>query len=295
MSFDFSSTTSSDDGSVIDISDLLPDNTNNTKGASSLLFDSPSKVDQKEDSTAKHESDGAGYNKIPELKEKASAKQPSEDSSKEDVPKEGSQDTIRIIMGESVKNWQRQRQRQRQNNPRRTSISTATRNAIHEKKISPENANQPSYIVVQQRDASSDSKTAEKAASVPIDFKKSHVEVHSTVGGSRVDIVEALSTSDEKQRRHTAKTVKRQLSQHGNQAPPTSSAFVDCIAIWDAERQAYTLEIPELIASDIRLAQSSIDRDNALEPNRGQRKQNPLQEQKQAEAQLLQSRKRRRL
>ncbi len=292
MSFDLSSTTSSDDGSVIDISALLPDNTNDTKGASALLFDSPSKVGQNDDDTANRQSDGiADKNNTPDLKQKASAKQTSEDSGKEDDQNKGSQDTVRTIIGESVKEWQRQRE----SNPSRTSISTSARNAIHEKSIPSDKANHQSYIVVQQRDASSNSKVTEKAASVPIDFMKSHVEVQPSVGGSRVDIVEASSTSDEMERRYTAKTVKRQLSQHGNQAPTTSSAFVDCIAIWDTERRAYILEIPELIVSDVRRVQSSADGDNALDQNRRQRKQNPLEQQQQAEAQLLQSRKRRRL
>jgi len=290
MSFDLSSTTSSDDASVVDISALLPDK---TKGASSLLFDSSSTVDRNDDDAIVRQKDLASDKNVTDLKEKNSAKSSLEGSDKKDIQNKGCQDTIRVVMGESVKNWRRQRQ----SSPRRTSVSTPTRIStkakpisnegtvpIHGNEISPGNAKQPSYIVIQQRDSS----TKVTDASNQIEFEESRLEVQPSVSGSipRVDILEA---SDNYERRYTAKTVKRQFSQNGNQTPLTSSGFVDCIAVWDPQRQVYRLEIPELIASNI----GSV----LLSPNEqiAACRKNREQQQKQAEAQRQDNRKRRRL
>ena len=216
MSFDLSSSTSSDEGSVVDISALLPDK-KETKGwaSSHLLDESSSSVG--DERTTKNQ---GGASKLTSKK------------STETIGKEAKDDgrTIRIVMGESVKTWQRQR------NPHRSDDSSVPNTK---------------YVVVQQSESSKNTKINQNYSSQNIDFEKSRLDVQKSMGGknARVDIIE---TNEDKEKRYSTKLCKL----------PTSSAFVDCVAIWDPQRQVYTLEIPELTAaSDSRLV-STLDEDD---------------------------------
>lgn len=236
MSFDLSSTTSSDEGSVVDISALLPDR-NETKA----LAEPSTSVEH--EPTTKNQGKTSKPECSSHLKEIDTK---SRSKSLETIGKETKNDdrTMRIVVGESVKTWQRQR------NPN-----------LHrtDKTLEPN----PKYITIQSSNSSSNSK---------VNFEKSRLEVQKSMGGktARVDIIE---TKKDEEKRQSTKLCK----------PPSSSAFVDCVAIWDPQRQVYTLEIPELIAtSDIRLA-SLPDEDD----------QNPKKRQRGIGSELVQNRKQR--
>jgi hypothetical protein len=319
MSFDLSSTTS-DDSSIVDIFALLPGGNNRkidsdeNKIISSLLYDSSSKVDN-EHKTSYHKDTTNDDNAT-----KQSLENSSEEAKDCQTRRYDDGHTIRVIMGKSVKNLRTQRNYKCiTNSTTRTLMKSktaynkgTTQDSIDGNNIKP-HANQPNYVVVQQRDASSDPKIKH------IDFENSHLNVQRSSSGSnvRVDIVEESSTKEnqKKETMYSTKKCKRQFSKHGNQTSLSSSAFVDCIAIWDPKRQVYVLEVPELIASDITIMPSSdndcniaatgvIDRHlnsnldashdvTAGNPAR-RRRQDPLKQQRQDETKLLNPRKRRR-
>lgn len=208
MSFDLSSSTSSDEGSVVDISALLPDK-KETKGwaSSHLLDESSSSVG--DERTTKNQG----------VTSKLTSKKSTETIGKEAKDDDGR--TIRIVMGESVKTWQRQR------NPHQSDDSSVPNTK---------------YVVIQQSESSKNTKINQNYSSQNIDFEKSRLDVQKSMGGknARVDIIQ---TNEDKEKRYSTKLCKL----------PISSAFVDCVAIWDPQRQVYTLEIPELTASDSRL------------------------------------------
>ena len=313
MSFDLSSTTS-DDSSIVDISALLPGGNNRkidndeNKIISFLLDDSSSKAVGNEHKTNDHQdttNDGnrSESNHIGTPTTKKSLENSSEQA------KDCQISTIRVIMGESVKNWRRQRNHK---SKPASNKGTTQDNIDGNNNIKP-HAKQPNYVVVQQRDASSHPKIRHN-----IDFENSHLNVQRSSSGNnaRVDIVEESSTTDnqKKETTYTTKKCKRQISKHGNQQTSlSSSAFVDCIAIWDPKRHVYVLEVPELIASDIAILPSSSDDDcnsiaatgvksNHLDASHGvtagnlarRRRQDPLKQQRQDDTKLLHHRKRRR-
>ena len=208
MSFDLSSTTSSDEGSVVDISALLPD-----RKETKALAEPSSSVEDRD--AAKNQGETSKRESSSQLEKRDTKSRP---RPSETVGKEASNDdrTIRIVMGESVKTWQRHR------NPN-----------LHrtDKSLEPN----PKFITIQSSSSSSNSR---------LNFDKSRLEVQKSMGGktARVDIID---TKEDEEKRQSTKLCKQ----------PSSSAFVDCVAIWDPQRQVYTLEIPELIAtSDVRLA-----------------------------------------
>lgn len=277
MSFDLSSTTSSDEASVVDISALLPDK-NDNKGTSSLLFESSSSTANVEDGGGNDQNDsayGVNSSKFENIAVNTTKR------SLETFGKEAKGgNTIRVVMGESIKIW-------KTNHHRTNKSSKSKPNNNHGNKMQP-HTNQPNFVVVQQRryPSSDPMQATGKDTSQKIDFEKSRLDVQRSMSGknNRVEIiVETPLTSETKGTRYTIKTCKNQLLKNGNKTLPTSSAFVDCIAIWDPQRQVYTLEVPELIVDDIRFMPSSDDDD-----------QNTVEQQRQSETKLFHTRKRRR-
>jgi hypothetical protein len=311
MSFDLSSTASSDDSSIIDISALLPGgNDRKIDHDENKSIDSSSKAVDNEHNTNDHQdttNDGnrSEWNHIGTPITKQSL-----ENSSEEANEDCQTSTIRVIMGKSVKNWRRQRNHK----SKPASNKGTTQDNIDENSNIRPHAKQPNYVVVQQRDASSHRKIRPS-----IDFENSHLNVQRSSSGSnaRVDIVEESSTThnQKKETTYTTKKCKCQISMHGNHQASSlsSSVFVDCIAIWDPKRHVYVLEVPELIASDIAILPSSSDDDyntiaatgldsNHPDASNGvtagnlarRRRQDPLKQQRQDDTTLLHHQKRRR-
>jgi len=355
MSFDLSSTGSDDsnDSSVVDISTLLPggnisnsendDNKNINNKITSLLGDASShfnnedktndQINNYEDSDRGSDSDSRSRNQRKQTNTIDTTTTTTKQSPLMPTTKEtkgyGSSNincddhnTIRVVMGESVKTWRRQR------------------NNAHSNDDTKPYAKHQRYVAVQQRDASSDRTTINKnnCASSKIDFQNSHLNVQSSGGDNnnndRAEIVVTASSTtrdntesinQKRTQTYTTKKCKRQLlsrhdenqtvsSSSSTAAPLSTSTFVDCIAIWDTQRQVYVLEVPELIANDVTIMASSDDdavvgmksgprnknpkdHHNGIIGNSARlRQQDPLREQQiQAETKLLNQRKRRRL
>ncbi len=250
MSFDLSSTTSSDEGSVVDISALLPDKKETEEWTSSQNRPAEPSSSVEDEQATENQYEASKRESNSQLKKnntKSTKKVP------ETIDKEAKNNsrTIRIVMGESVKTWQRQR------NLNRT-----------DKSLEP-NAR---YIMIRSSDSPTNGKVNQAYSLQKIDFEKSRLDVQKSMGGknARVDIIE---TNEDKEKRHSTKVCK----------PSSSAAFVDCVAIWDPQTQVYTLEIPELIAtSDARLVSPPDENDqntkkrqrigSDLIPNRKQRR-----------------------
>ena len=202
-------------------------------------------------------------------------------------------------MGESVKAWRRHRNKAYNN----STISTQPTGS--DTRINNTN-NHPKYVMVQQKD---------DCISGRIDFKNAHVNVkNDDEEEDKVEIIVASTSSS------TSLPVKakRQLPHHENQTTASSSssssllpAFVDCVAIWDSQRQVYVLEIPELIIKDVTMHTSAIvvginkslhiqkndvhvHVNNDIRNNSALRQYDPLKQQQKAESKLLNHRKRRR-
>jgi len=336
MSFDFSSTTS-DDASVVDISVLLTgDNTrkiNNDeyKNISSLLHDTSSKVNiEHKINYPKEITNDDNRSELKHTRTTATKELlqiPNEEADVCHTKRYCDSPTIRVVMGESVKTWRTQRNLNRLNNstPRTLIKSKPAYNEgtnqthVYGNSLK-SHAKQTNYIVIQQRDTSSDPKINEKEPSRRIHFENSHLNVERSTSDSygRIDIVEATSTGDnpectnnqKKNTVHKTKTCKCQFAQYRNQSSSATSTFVDCIAIWDPKRGVYVLEVPELIASDITTMPSSDDDHNITDTGTNlnlngtqeaisgnlarRRRKDPLEQQRQAETKLLNQRKRRR-
>lgn len=334
MSFDLSSTTS-DDMSIVALSLLLPGCDSKEISTDEHKNDTSSKnINVNEREADCHKDNENDDNRAQSKSIRTTRTKESQKIETEKANNEGKRQcdgrTIRVIMGESVKAWRTQRNNNRTRNPttRTLTKSKSSRNEGTNKtnidgKNTDSDAIQSKYVVIQQRDTSSDPKMNQKGLSRQIDFKNSHLNVERSNNGSnvRIDIVETSSTSDnlectnvrKQQTVYTTRKCKSQFSPHGNGPQSLSSKFVDCIALWDSKRQVYVLEVPQIIANDTAIMRSPDNgHDNATtEVNDRQlnsnlngghdvvvgslaRRRDPLEEQRQAEAKLSSHRKRRR-
>ena len=301
MSFDLSSS-SDDESSVVEISALLTGVNNedgiinSTTNNNSLSHhgDEPSDLNNDDGD----DDDGDGNNRIQQASSSSSTV--IKETEKEFVSKKNCNDNrTRFVMGESVKAWRRHRNKAYNNS------TTLTQPTGSDTRINNTN-NHPKYVMVQQKD---------DCISGRIDFKNAHVNVkNDDEEEDKVEIIVASTSSS------TSLPVKakRQLPHHENQTTASSSssssllpAFVDCVAIWDSQRQVYVLEIPELIIKDVTIHPSAIavginkslhnqkndvhvNVNNDIRNNSALRQYDPLKQQQKAESKLLNHRKRRR-
>ena len=300
MSFDLSSS-SDDESSVVEISALLTGVNNedgiinSTTNNNSLSHhgDEPSDLNNDDGD----DEDGDGNNRIQQASSSSSTV--IKETEKEFVSNKNCNDNrTRFVMGESVKAWRRHRNKAYNNS------SILTQPTGSDTRINNTN-NHPKYVMVQQKD---------DCISGRIDFKNAHVNVKNDDEEDKVEIIVASTSSS------TSLSVKakRQLPHHENQTTASSSssssllpAFVDCVAIWDSQRQVYVLEIPELIIKDVTMHTSAIvvginkslhiqkndvhvHVNNDIRNNSALRQYDPLKQQQKAESKLLNHRKRRR-
>ncbi|MGK3733397.1 MAG: hypothetical protein ACI8RD_000090 [Bacillariaceae sp.] len=271
MSFDLSSS-SDDESSVIEISALLTE-VNNEDGIINSTTNNNSLShhgDERCDPNSEPNNDEDVDNRIQREKHdatKTSSSTIKETEEEEFVNKKNSIDnSTRFVIGESVKAWRRHRNKAHSNS----------------------NNHPNKYVMVQQKD---------NCALGRIDFKNAHVNVKNDNEDQVEIIVASTSTSSSSTTATTSLPVKakRQLPHHENQTIASSSSsllpvFVDCVAIWDSQRQVYVLEVPELIIKDITMPSSSI----AVGINKSLHNQNDDAVHVNAEKKLLNHRKRRR-
>jgi hypothetical protein len=305
MSFDLSSS-SDDESSVVEISALLTgvnneDGTiNSTTNNNSLSHHGDEPSDLNNDDGDGDGDDGDGNNRIQQASSSSSTV--IKETEKEFVNNKNCNDNrTRFVMGESVKAWRRHRNKAYNNS------TILTQPTGSDTRINNTN-NHPKYVMVQQKD---------DCISGRIDFKNAHVNVKNDDEEDKVKIIVAPTSSS------TSLPVKakRQLPHHENQTTASSSsssssssllpAFVDCVAIWDSQRQVYVLEIPELIIKDVTMHTSAIvvginkslhnqkndvhvHVNNDIRNNSALRQYDPLKQQQKAESKLLNQRKRRR-
>ena len=303
MSFDLSSS-SDDESSVVEISALLTGVNNedgiinSTTNNNSLSHHGDEPSDLNNDDGDDDDGDGDGNNRIQQASSSSSTV--IKETEKEFVSNKNCNDNrTRFVMGESVKAWRRHRNKAYNNS------SILTQPTGSDTRINNTN-NHPKYVMVQQKD---------DCISGRIDFKNAHVNVKNDDEEDKVEIIVASTSSS------TSLPVKakRQLPHHENQTTASSSsssssllpAFVDCVAIWDSQRQVYVLEIPELIIKDVTIHPSAIavginkslhnqkndvhvNVNNDIRNNSALRQYDPLKQQQKAESKLLNHRKRRR-
>eukprot|EP00536_Pseudo-nitzschia_multiseries_P006258 jgi/Psemu1/65509/estExt_Genemark1.C_1300060 len=323
--FHFGCDSSSDStcSSVVDFSKLLPsDNIQNNK--SDELKDAPCQLNSeaKIDSTRNgnymdndrdksKQTDAASASVIQSPKKLT-------EKSKDNVESKNNRKRgmIRVVMGESVKVWRRQR-----NSSQNNKTTNTQNNNIGHPSI-PSYGKHPNYTyaVLQNRDSSPDPRTNHNRVATKTEFENSHLHVQRRSDGNNDKIEMILNTSERHDAEHatvarspqtisyTAKKFKRQLSHHQNQAslsstPLSASTFVDCIALWEPKRGVYVLEVPELIANDVTMTARPDDNygdgihgseNHDGRHNSDRRRQDPLEQQRQAEIKLQNHRKRRR-
>jgi len=315
MSFDFelSSCSSSDEGgSVVDISSLLKAGNGENRNLSSTP-DHPSDPSNNLHKPSDHDN-RSDVDRIGTTATKQSS-EISNEGANDGSTKKCPDDQIRFLWGESVRKWQAKRSKSHVSN---TAIGKSASDGgtipmdVDENNVE-QKARSPKYVVVQER-------LNQKGTSRKINFEKCYLNVQSGSGGKKamVDIIEMSSTSDNPESDndknnptiYTTKKCKDQFFHPENTSSSVSPAFVDCIAIWDPEKQAYVLEVPELIASDITMMPSSGDGTGAsnLTPNSNTNVANndvdenlarnqprdPLKQQREAEEKLHKQRRRRR-
>ena len=300
MSFDLSSS-SDDESSVVEISALLT-GVNNEDGIINSTTNNNSLSHHGDEPSDLNNDDGDdddddGNNRIQQASSSSSTV--IKETEKEFVSNKNCNDNrTRFVMGESVKAWRRHRNKAYNNS------TTLTQPTGSDTRINNTN-NHPKYVMVQQKD---------DCISGRIDFKNAHVNVKNDDEEDKVEIIVASTSSS------TSLPVKakRQLPHHENQTTASSSssssllpAFVDCVAIWDSQRQVYVLEIPELIIKDVTMHTSAIvvginkslhiqkndvhvHVNNDIRNNSALRQYDPLKQQQKAESKLLNHRKRRR-
>ena len=299
MSFDLSSS-SDDESSVVEISALLT-GVNNEDGIINSTTNNNSLSHHGDEPSDLNNDDGDddddGNNRIQQASSSSSTV--IKETEKEFVNKKNCNDNrTRFVMGESVKAWRRHRNKAYNNS------TILTQPTGSDTRINNTN-NHPKYVMVQQKD---------DCISGRIDFKNAHVNVKNDDEEDKVEIIVASTSSS------TSLPVKakRQLPHHENQTTASSSssssllpAFVDCVAIWDSQRQVYVLEIPELIIKDVTMHPSAIavginkslhnqkndvhvNVNNDIRNNSALRQYDPLKQQQKAESKLLNHRKRRR-
>ena len=299
MSFDLSSS-SDDESSVVEISALLT-GVNNEDGIINSTTNNNSLSHHGDEPSDLNNDDGDddddGNNRIQQASSSSSTV--IKETEKEFVNKKNCNDNrTRFVMGESVNAWRRHRNKAYNNS------SILTQPTGSDTRINNTN-NHPKYVMVQQKD---------DCISGRIDFKNAHVNVKNDDEEDKVEIIVASTSSS------TSLPVKakRQLPHHENQTTASSSssssllpAFVDCVAIWDSQRQVYVLEIPELIIKDVTMHPSAIavginkslhnqkndvhvNVNNDIRNNSALRQYDPLKQQQKAESKLLNHRKRRR-
>jgi hypothetical protein len=315
MSFDLSSSSSDDESSVVEISALLTGVNNEdgiinstTNNSLSHHGDEPSSPNNDDD-----DDDDDDNNRIQREKHDAAKTSSStiiKETEKEFVNKKNCNDNkTRFVMGESVKVWRRHRNKANNNS------TILTQPTGSDTRINNTN-NPPKYVMIQQKD---------NCTSGRIDFKNAHVNVKKDDEEDKVEIIVA-STSSSSSTTSSSTTsylpvkAKRQLPHHENQTTASSSSsssssllpvFVDCVAIWDSQRQVYILEVPELIIKDVTMPPSAIavginkslrnqnndvhvNINNDFGNNSALRQYDPLKQQRKAESKLLNHRKRRR-
>mmetsp|Transcript_18197 Transcript_18197/g.39670 ORF Transcript_18197/g.39670 Transcript_18197/m.39670 type:complete len:415 (+) Transcript_18197:362-1606(+) len=282
--FEFGEDSSSEGSSVVDVSTLLPRNSNQRngsdekKGILSILGDVPSqlninsseKIDNERENigddqnNGRNESKQIGAKNNPSTDQQSSKKSSEKTKDYEESKSDCKSHMMRIVMGESVKAWRTER-----NTTKKSKKATNQNNTIRDTDTKP-HGKHPQFVLVQKRDSLSDPKSSKNYLVSPTKFfENSHLNVHRSSGGNgdRIEIVigpskrhSAEGTDDEKNQRtikYGAKQIKRQLSNHQNQTPLSlstrlaTSTFVDCIAIWDPVRKVYVLEVPELVVHDV--------------------------------------------
>jgi len=312
--FDFES--SSDDSSVVELSRLLPSDGNdnnkcdkNQSRSMILESDAPCQLnteaktgntrngnDLETDNEKSKAIDSAivSTTQLPKASsEKSKDKRETEINSRRRM--------VRVVMGESVKAWRRQRNVSQRNKMANVQNSNVSYSNV------PDHGKHPKYAVVHKRDSSVAPKT---------EFQDSQLNVRRSTddNNDKIDIVVKTTSGKHyaeddtaverpESMSYTAKKFKRQLSHHQSQTslsstPVSAPAFVDCIAIWDPARRLYVLEVPELIATDVSMfAKSDGNCGDGIHDNGNseRRRQDPLEQKRQAERKLQSHRKRRRL
>lgn len=299
MSFDLSSSSSSDEISALLTGDYNEDGigitvpANNSMTSLSFCGDEPSRP-----TNNGLKIDDDNHNQRQTHHDRTSPSTTINETEKFVNKKSCNENMTRVIAGESVKAWRRHRK-------------NAHNRSVNSTQPGPSNNtnNCPKYIMVQQRDAPDPAKFRD-CASESIDFKNAHVNVES-VDEDKIEIVVPCSTSSSSTTTSSSSVItKRQLPHNGNQistsSPPVSnSVFVDCVAIWDFKRKVYVLEVPELIIKDGTMPstvaggiknpyiQNDVHAHNDIS-NSTLRPYDPLEQQRKAESKLLNHRKRRR-
>jgi hypothetical protein len=174
------------------------------------------------------------------------------------IEKANKDDKIRIVVGESILQWRRLRQ-----NPSLKESTTSTTTTKE-------------HAVVLQHVAETRAIPWEESnLQVSTDKTKKVVQL-STTHHHQEDDATATATAV-----YTAKTVR----------PPQSSSMkhVDAVAIWDATRHVYVLEIPQLVASDWTMdSRSSTDQTTtSTREIHDWTKNNPVTQSRQAEQSLV--------
>jgi hypothetical protein len=310
MSFDLSSS-SDDESSVVEISALLT-GVNNEDGIINSTTDNSLSHHGDEPSDPNNEDgddddDDGDDNRIQREKHdytKTSSSTIIKETEEEFVNKKNCNDNkTRFVMGESVKAWRRHINKAYHNS------TILTQPTGSDTRIKNRNYH-PKYVMVKQKD---------NCTSGRIDLKNAHVNVKNDDEEDKVEIIVASTSSSSSTTSSLPVKAKRQLPHHENQTTASSSSssssllpiFVDCVAIWDSQRQVYALEVPELIIKDVTMPPSAIavginkslhnqkndvhvNGNNDIGNNSELRQYDPLKQQRKAESKLLNHRKRRR-